>query len=151
MERPLITLIMLIIGVVVAVILAGFYYGWFATMLGGHPDFTVYDVKLYYDSIASKSWGYFKLKNTGTIDITGIEVYVIKWPNGTVPATPYQATLDPNTVPTPTTPLKKGDEVQVAITDLGAKQVGTITLRFKVSYSGAKPTVREYTYRVESP
>ena len=151
MEKPLITIILMVVGVVVAVILAGFYFGWFSMLLGGHPDFQIYDVKLYYDPISGKSWGYFKLKNTGTVDIVGVEVYVIKWPNGTVPATPYQVTLDSTTVPTTTDPLKKGDEIQVAITDLGADRVGTITLRFKVSYSGAKPTVREYSYRISSP
>jgi len=151
MERPLITILLMMAGVIAAVLFIGFYFGWFSMLLGGHPDFQIYDVKLCYDPISGKSWGYFKLKNTGTIDIVGIEVYVIKWPNGTVPPNPHQVTLDSTTVPTASAPLKKGDEIQVVITDLGAKQVGTITLRFKASYSGAKPTIREYTYRVESP
>lgn len=120
-------------------------------LLGGHPDFQIYDIKLYYDPLSTKSWGYFKLKNTGTVDIIGITVYVIKWPNGTVPTTPQQVTLDSTAIPSTTDPLKKRDEIQVAITDLGANQVSTITLRFKVSYSGVKSTVREYTYKISSP
>ena len=151
MEKPIVTIIMLVIAIVAAVIFAGFYYGWFTALLGGHPDFGIYDVQLYYDPTSAKSWGYFKLKNTGTVDIVGIEVYVIRWPNGTVPSNPVSVTLDPTTLPTTSEPLKKGDEIQVAITDLGANCVGEIVLRFKVSFSGAKPIVKEYSYRVRSP
>ncbi len=150
-ERPLVTIMMLVIGVVMAVILGGFVFGWFSAMLGGHPDFQIYDVHLYYDPSTGNSWGYFRLKNTGTIDIVGVEAYVIKFPNGTAPATPYTVTLDPGSTPTPSAPLKKGDGIQVTINGLGASSVGEMTLRFKVLFSGAKPIVKEYSYRAQSP
>jgi len=55
MKKLLITMLMPITGVVVVVLFVGFYFGWFSMLLGGRPDFQIYNVKLYYDPISGKS------------------------------------------------------------------------------------------------
>jgi len=152
MSRIMVELLIVIVAIAMTVIGLGFMYGWFGSLMGGHADFMISEVQLYYDPDSGNSWGFFKLTNTGSVDIVGITVYIVKYPNGTMPANPVEVSLDSNTVPTSSTPLKKGDYIQVKITSLpGVSEVGSITLRFRVEFSGAKPIEREETYRIVSP
>ena len=136
MKKTIIAVILIIAGILVACLLVGHYYSWFYNMLG-YYDFMVYDIDLKWNGV--KSYGYFMLKNAGSVDIVGLKVEVIGYGWAIV-----------SNPPSPSSPLRKYEVMQVEIEDLGVYECTRVTLSIWVEFANGREVVKLYSARIES-
>jgi len=129
MDSPLTSIILTIVGVTTLVAFITFYFSYYSCLIE-HYDFEVYDIDLKWDG--TKSWGYFKLWNSGGVDIVHVELEV----NG--------STISWDRV------IKKGRTEQFYVEDLSVSGVGEVYLKFKVKFANGKTVVKVYRSKVQA-
>jgi len=137
-----ITRILWIVIVLAAVSLA-VWFAWsiYGGTMRGTADFQAYSFELFYDGSTKKAWGYFKLKNVGSVDITSLKVNIADSDVKSVTNAP--STADP---------LTPGEEVQVQLGDLGgASGVGKVTIKITATTADGRTVTHTYTAYVRSP
>ena len=120
-------MVIMLVGLASTTILITYYFSWFPH-LAEHYGFEVYDIELKWNGV--KSYGFFKLWNTGRVDIVRVKLII----NGNV--------ISWDRV------VKKGFVAQFYIEDLGVKGVCRVDLEFEVTFANNKSLVKVYRSRV---
>ena len=144
MDKIITELLIVIVAVAITVVGLGFVYGWFGSMMAGHPDFLIENPVIYYSPTknpitSTNSWGFFTLENTGTVDITGVKVTI----NGTI--------ANIQGAPALNKPLSKGDSTQISITDAKLGSTGRVLVQYTVMFSNGKTITKTQSITVGSP
>ena len=139
-----ITRIMWIVIVLAAISLA-VWFAWsiFGGTMRGTVDFQAYAFEMFYDG--TNDWGYFRLKNVGSVDITSLSLTITDSSGNT-----YTPTA--SNTPSGTNPLPPGEEWQIQLTDLGdISGVGRYRLTVTAQAADGRTVSHEYTIYVRYP
>ncbi len=129
MDDSPISIVLMVVGVVATVASVTFYFPYYSCS-AEHYDSEVYGIDLKWDG--AKSWGHFKLWNSGGVDIVHVELEV----NG--------SNFSWDRV------VKKGRAEQFYVDDLGVSGVGEVYLKFKVEFANGKTVVKVYRSKVQA-